>query len=239
VLELFSFFAGIGVFLLAIAFVSAAVAFLLGYYALAVAEHLGGRSLASGRLRIVLSFLLGLPLAYLFILIKQYGYFEFLMAFSVFLAIGLYSFLRIRRGGSPEQKGRLKKHDIAGFEEDTQVKKFKIKEKLPLKLFELDDGPKRGEKGGHKSKHLESKPAEPEKDGGLFGFLENIPNPLKSESPLELAAKEFVLTRFGEKGAVERTWNKDGKSFALVNSSGGRYTLTLNSSNLVVDWDKD
>lgn len=243
--EAFSFFAGIGFFLLAIALVSAAVAFLFGYYALAVAERLSGRALVSGRPRIVFSFLLGLPIAYLFVLIKQYGSFAFLLSFSVFLAVGAYSFLRVRRGELPEKKGRLRKYEIADLDEEKPIRKFRIKEKqkLPLRLFELDGGPGKGERGPKQPEPGKGergyKNAGPEKEGGLFGFLESIPNPLKRESSLELAAKEFVLTRFGEKGAVERTWERGGKNFALVSSSGGRYTLTLNSRNTVVDWDKD
>lgn len=230
-LELFSFFAVLAFFLLAVTLISAAIACVLGYYVLALAEHMSGRQLVSGMPRLAFCFLLGIPVAYLLSAARQYGPFFFILSVSFFLAAGVYVFLRVGRGAvsGSGRHSRLRKASIIGFEEEKPVKRFKLreKEKVPLKLVELDGD------------DAEKRP-EPEKEGGgIFGFLEGIPNPLKGEGGVEKAAKEFVLTRFGEKGSVERTWEKGGKVHAVVRSSGGRYTLTLNSSNTVVDWDKE
>ncbi len=229
------FFVSLAFFLLVLSAISAVVAFLLGYYLLVVAEHISGRAIISGKPRVVFSFVLGVPIAYIFSLTRQMGPFAFLLSFSIFLAVGVYSFLRVRHAGVSHtgKHGHLRKYDIADFEDEKPVRKFRLRErqKVPLKLIELDEE--------EKKRPVREPEKKPEKEGGLFGFLESIPNPLKSESPLERAAKEFVLTRFGEKGSVERTWDKGDKNFALVKSSGGRYTLTLNSDNTVVDWDKD
>lgn len=77
---------------------------------------------------------------------------------------------------------------------------------------------------------------EPEKEpSGAFAIFDKI-NPLGNQA--EKAAKQFVLTRFGEKGSIKRAWENKGKHHVLVQTTSGTYSIILNSDKIVVDWEK-
>ena len=87
-------------------------------------------------------------------------------------------------------------------------------------------------------KHPDREPKELPKEQGIFNIFDKVSslNPLGSDS--EKAAKEFVLTRFGERGCVKRSWQKGNKTHVLIKTKTGLYSVTLNGQNTVTDWDK-
>ena len=160
------------------------------------------------------AFIIGLPIAYSFSVIQGKSQIAFLLALFAFAGLGLYA---ISRKGT-QMTGQIVRFGKKPRKEKTTRKRSK------RDIIELEEE--------------EETPAVPEpaqESPGPFAILDKI-NPLGN--PNEKAAKEFVLTRFGEKGSVKRSWEKSGKHHVIVQTTSGLYSITLNSERIVVDWEK-
>jgi len=209
-MDLFLAMAGV---LLLMAGISALVSMAFGYFLLAIIGKATGKRLRSPGTALIL----GLPLAYSFSLVQAKSQTAFIAALSAFALLGTY-YMVIKSG-----PGQIERH---AHYRRTTAGRAASKHKAKEKYVEL---------GGETEE--ESAPMPEKEASSPFSILEKI-NPLGG-NPAEKAAKEFVLTRFGEKGMIKRSWESGGNKHVLVQSTSGVYSITMNSDHVVTDWDKN
>ena len=211
-----SFFLAMTGVLLLMALVAALVSMAFGYFMLGIIGKATGKKLQGPGT----AFILGLPLSYSFSLIKDKNQMAFLAALIVFALLGVY-YMTIKASTGPIERHVHYRRTATG--------KAASKHKPRSKFIEL---------GGDDTEEETARTPMPEKESSSpFAIFEKI-NPLAGNTT-EKAAKEFVLTRFGEKGTVKRSWEEGGNKHVLVQTTSGTYSLTMNAENAVTDWDKN
>ncbi len=189
--------------------IAVALSMAFGYFLFTVIRKTTGKKIGSP----VTAFIIGLPIAYSFSVIQGKSQIAFLLALFAFAGLGLYAISRT---------GMHMPSQMLMFGKKTRKEKT-TRKRSKRDIIELEE---------------EETPAVPEpaqESPGPFAILDKI-NPLGN--PIEKAAKEFVLTRFGEKGSVKRSWEKSGKHHVIVQTTSGLYSITLNPERIVVDWEK-
>jgi len=208
------FFLAMAGLLLLMALIASLVSMAFGYFLLGIIGKATGKRLQGPGTALVL----GLPLAYSFALIKDKNQIAFLVALGAFALLGVYYMMFKASTGPVEKHVHYRR---------TETGKAASKHKPKSKFIELGDDTEE-----------EAKAPMPEKEAASpFSIFEKI-NPLAGNTT-EKAAKEFVLTRFGEKGTVKRSWEEGGNKHVLVQTTSGTYSLTMNAENAVTDWDKN
>lgn len=208
------FFLAMAGMLLLMVLIAALVSMAFGYFLLGIIGKATGKRVQGPGTALIL----GLPLAYSFSLIKDKNQIAFLVALAAFALLGVYYMMFKTSTGPIERHVHYRR---------TATGKAASKHKPRSKFIELGEDTEE-----------EAKTPMPEKEASSpFSIFEKI-NPLAGNTT-EKAAKEFVLTRFGEKGTVKRSWEEGGNKHVLVQTTSGTYSLTMNAENAVTDWDKN